>query len=83
MKQGKLQFIDQKMRAVSKKRYSPLFSVACVKESFVPVGLLDAGILGEQALAQADGFGRNLDQLVVADELDALLQAHQGGGRKA
>ena len=33
----------------------------------------------QDLLAQADGFGGNLDQLVLGDILDGLLQGHLAG----
>src|SRR5690606_35730301 len=39
-------------------------------------------VLLEVALAQADGLGRDLDELVVADELDRVLERELDGRRE-
>ena len=42
-------------------------------------GLAHAGRVVQQALAQAQGFGSDLQQLVIGQKLQALLQAHLAG----
>ena len=43
---------------------------------FVPLQGLHADLMVEDTLAQAEVFGGDLQQLVVSQELQALLQAH-------
>ena len=48
-----------------------------------PVYGLHSPVVVEDALAQAKGLRRDLQKLVVGEELQALLQAHLPGGDEA
>ncbi len=50
-----------------------------IRPSDFDAGRALALVLGEIALADADGLGRDLHQLVVGDELDGRLQRELDG----
>ena len=56
---------------------------ALLQNLFVAVGGLHAQLFVEDRLADAQVLGRDLKQLVVGEELEALLQAHLLGRNKA
>ena len=56
---------------------------ALLQNLFVAVGGLHAQLFVEDRLADAQVLGRDLKQLVVGEELEALLQAHLLGRDKA
>ena len=76
-------FQAQRQSEALQKAFLPTFFSEKSRLTFLLGGQLHALAVVQDALAQAQVLGGALQQLIVRQELQALLQAHLLGGRQA